>query len=225
MFVEKNGIVYELNMQTKTGSVKYSDCMLQETKILDTVNGCLIDTIESKAFYHCDKLKKIFIPDSIKKIKNEAFCGCKKLSKLNNNNNLNVEHIGFYAFKNCTSLVSIKFSKLITLGKGSFENCEKLIFAYLPETSLSVLEENVFCNCASLQEITLTKGVSKVKDNFKGCNSLKKIVFENGNLDPNDFISNISKDVILYGENGWKVQEMALYGYNFILNKYRNVYC
>lgn len=224
MFVEKNGIVYELNIKTKKGSVKYSDCMLQEAKILDKVNGCVIDTIESKAFYHCEKLKKIMLPNTITKIKNEVFCGCYKLEKINNDNNLYIENIGFYAFKDCHSLISIKFKNLITLGKGTFENCYNLKFVYLPKSSLSILEENVFCNCVSLQELVLTKGISKVKNNFKGCDSLKKIIFENGELKPDEFIMNINKDVILYGEDGWKIQEMALYGYKFILNKYKNMY-
>lgn len=224
MIVAIKGIVYDINENNKTGCVKYSDCMIQFAKILEKVQGCIIKEIDSRAFYHCEKLKKVFIPNTIKKIKNESFSGCVKLSSINGNNNIEAENIGFYAFKDCHSLPSIKFPNLITLGKGAFENCKNLLFVYFPNTGFYVLEENIFVNCVSLKEFTFTKCIVNAKDNFKGCSNLKIINFENATLNPEPFILNLNKEeIILYGEDGYDAQRMAMYGYKFIRNKYRHI--
>lgn len=219
MIVEKKGIVYEIDTTTKTGFAKYSDSRLIEAKIQEEINGCIIDTIESRCFFYCEKLKKVYIPNTIKKIKNDAFRGCKKLKKINDDNNIYVKHIGFNAFSDCISLSSIKLNNLISLGKGAFKNCESLVMVFFPETGFEVLEENVFCNCPKLMDITLTKDIRIVKDNFNGCVGLKKIVFKNEKLPVRPFIMNISKDVLLLGSNNSTIQEMSIYGYNFKLDK------
>ena len=93
-----------------------------------------------------------------------------------------------------------------------------------PENGFKVLEENVFYNNPCLTSFTFTKGIEIVKDNFKQCDELKKITFFNKDLEVRNFILNISKECILYGDDGYKVQEMALYGYKFILRQYEYLY-
>ena len=215
---EKNGIVYELDMMNKIGIVKYSDSKIQEAKILPNVNGCTIVEIATRAFYHCENLKKVFLPDTIKKIKNEAFCGSYKLEKINNNNQLLVENIGFKAFKDCKKLKGLKLESLKTLGKSVFENCECLLFVIL-SNKLEVLEENTFLNCSSLQNITLTKSIRIVKNAFVGCENLKQITFLNDYLDMMPFIASINKNVMLIGREGSEAQKMLMYGYYFQLLK------
>lgn len=219
MFVEKGGIVYELNPNKGTGKVKYSDCMIQEAKIEAKIENCIIDEIASKAFYYDEKLKSIYIPDTIKKIKNSCFEGCKRLSIINQNCLLNAENVGYYAFKGC-KIKKITFTNLKTLGKGAFKDCSELIIINLPEHSISVLEEEVISDCSSLQEFTFPNSIKKAKNNFANCNNLKKIVFNNPALDVLPFISNIDKNVILFGDQDSEVQKVALYGFNFMLKQY-----
>ena len=154
----------------------------------------------------------------IKKIKNEAFCGCYKLEKINNNNQLLVENIGFKAFKDCKKLKGLKLESLKTLGKSVFENCECLLFVIL-SNKLEVLEENTFLNCSSLQNITLTKSIRIVKNAFVGCENLKQITFLNDYLDMMPFIASINKNVMLIGREGSEAQKMLMYGYYFQLLK------
>lgn len=224
MIKEKYGIVYEFDLKSKKAIVKYANPMIQKAIILERINDCVVETIESRAFYYCEKLKEVVIPNTIKNIKNKAFCGCEKLKKINFDNELNVQVIGFYAFKGCKMLENITFHNLQTCGKGCFEDCLKLKNVIFPEQGFRVLEENVFYNNPCLTSFTFTKGIEIVKDNFKQCDELKKITFFNKDLDVKDFILNISKEVVLYGDEGYKVQDMALYGYKFILRQYEYIY-
>lgn len=221
---ENKGIVYELNLSSKKAIVKYANPMIQKAKILENIQGCVVETIESRAFYFCEKLKEIVIPDSIKNIKNQAFCGCKKLNHINSNNSLNVEIVGFYVFKGCSNLKQVKFNNLKLLGKGCFENCLSLDNVVFPKNGFKVLEENVFYNNPSLKSFTFPKGLELVKNNFNKCESLEQLTFFNKDLEVRNFILNISKECILYGDDGYKVQEMALYGYKFILRQYEYLY-
>ncbi len=221
MIVEKKGIVYELDETTNTAKVKYSDCMIQEAVIPSCIDGFIVTEIASKAFYHDEKLKSVVIPSTVKKIKNSSFEGCKRLKSINKNGNLLVDSIGFYAFKD-SAIRAISLNNIKTIGKGAFENCENLLLLCLSEDSITVLEEDVTKNCASLQEFYFPACLEKVKNNFQNCFNLKKMVFANPNLEVIPFIKNISKEVILFGDQGSKVQHVAVYGYHFMLMDYMN---
>lgn len=221
MILEKKGIVYELDYITKTAKVKFSDCMIQEAVIPNSIDGCTITEIASKAFFHDEKLKSVIIPKTVKKIKNSSFEGCKRLRSVNKNGSLFVDSIGFYAFKDCP-IRALSLENIKTLGKGAFENCQNMLLLCIPENSITVLEEDVTKNCTSLQEFYFPKSLEKVKNNFQNCLNLKKMVFHNPNLEVMPFIKNVSKEVILFGEHGSKVQEIAIYGYHFMLMDYMN---
>lgn len=219
MIVENKGIVYELDDITKTAKVKFSDCMIQEANIPPSINGYIVNEIASKAFFHDEKLKSITIPDTVRKIKNSCFEGCKRLHDVNKNSKLDVDSIGFYAFKDC-AIRAIKLSSIKTIGKGAFENCENMLLLCLPNDSITVLEEDVTKGCTSLQEFIFPASLKKVKNNFQHTFNLKKMVFNNPDLEVIPFIKNISKEVILFGYDGSKVQEIAIYGYHFMLMDY-----
>ena len=60
------------------------------------------------AFYNCQSLKIITIPDSVKNIGNYAFDSCTSLKSIIIPNS--VESIGKWAFYNCTSLIEVIFN-------------------------------------------------------------------------------------------------------------------
>ena len=53
-----------------------------------------INTIGSRAFYKCDRLLDIVIPDSVEKNKFEAFRGCDKLENIKLSENLTIVGYG-----------------------------------------------------------------------------------------------------------------------------------
>ena len=107
-------------------------------------------------------------------ISNEAFYGCNKLEVITIPNS--VVCIEEYAFKNCKSLVSITLSKNITyIGKGAFSGCTSLKSIDVPN-GVKRLDYDVFLECTSLREITLPASIEEVEYSaFQGCDSIKKV--------------------------------------------------
>ena len=65
--------------------------------------------IAELAFYDCEKLAEVVIPNSVVAIGDYAFLGCKKLEKVTIGSG--VKTIGVYAFKNCSALKEITMKK------------------------------------------------------------------------------------------------------------------
>ena len=85
-----------------------------------------ITTIESYAFYSCDKVTKIDIPGTVKEIKDYAFSKCSYLMNLTLNEG--IEKIGKEAFSNCCyslGYVTIPAS-VKEIGIGAFSGCNVL---------------------------------------------------------------------------------------------------
>lgn len=98
-----------------------------------------VSEIGNAAFDSCHKLTKIHLPDSLRKIHNNAFCLCTKLKEINVPSG--VESIGSFAFAGCSNLTKISLPKSITS-----------------------IENNTFYKCPSLQLITVPVGS---KSNFQ----------------------------------------------------------
>ena len=105
-------------------------------------------TIEDYAFYSCERLESIIIPDSVTNIGNEAFYNCDSLTNVTFGKG--IKNIGNYAFDSCNLLTSaILPNGLTSLGRSAFHSCYALEVVSLPDT-LSYLGEYAFSNCNSL---------------------------------------------------------------------------
>ncbi len=81
--------------------------------------------IVDEAFYGCDKLTSIEIPNSVKSIGKQAFYDCTSLSSIIISDS--VTSIGDRVFGNCAKLTSIEIpSSVINIGMSAFVNCEQL---------------------------------------------------------------------------------------------------
>ena len=121
----------------------FKDCVNLRAITLDTAvdnnNKYLLSSIYESAFYNCQALKQIYIPDTIYKLDNELFYNCSSLEvavmgygiKRNGQN----AQIMYRAFMNCTSLKYFVVPDTVTeIGHNSFKNCTTLEHMYLPET-------------------------------------------------------------------------------------------
>ena len=108
--------------------------------------------IPTYAFYECNKLVSISLPNSIKTIGAEAFYKCSSLTSVNFGNDSQLIRILPDAFSYCDSIESIIIPKNVeTIYYGAFSRCTGLkAFTYEEGSRIEKLGVNCFYNCTSL---------------------------------------------------------------------------
>ena len=138
-----------------------------------------VEIIEDNAFQFCDKLTKIRLPNTLKKIGESAFEQCSLLERIEIPEG--VELIDEWCFFKCINLQKVTLpSTLKEIGKHAFEQCYKLNNINIPE-GVKELKEYTFYNCENLKDIYLPSTLRKI-DNcaFYKCPSLKKVFIPEG---------------------------------------------
>lgn len=104
------------------------------------------------AFFHCESLTSIEIPES-------------------------VVNIDMYAFRNCHNLASVKLpSRIETLSLSIFHNCRALKSIIIP-ASVKTIDGSAFSGCENLTDINIPEAVETIGSKaFAGCTSLKSLV-------------------------------------------------
>ena len=162
--IDSATIIYEINNDnnvtiTSVNAGNETDIVIPET-IPDVGT---VTTIGSSAFrYNCQNLESITLPDSITKIKYDAFRDCLSLKDINIPDK--VEEIGENAFRNCPSLTGITLPPDITdIGIQAFQECTSLKSIIIPSKVASA-SEWVFHGCTNLETIifpyNLLSGIS-----------------------------------------------------------------
>lgn len=143
-------------------------------EIPETLEGYPVAEIASSAFYGCNKVTDITIPETVTSIGDYAFYYCTAMEKIVIPDS--VLSIDKWAFYRCDKLKEVILSdSLQTLGDYVFYNCTKLTTINLPE-SLVNIGTQAFYYCKGLDSITIHENVKKV-DNyaFWHCSNLKKV--------------------------------------------------
>ena len=174
---------------------------LCESNIKQFVVPSHIDRISFGAFWRCDELEKVTLPEGLVFIEDSAFSECRKLTQINLPSTLeymyedafaetalkhvvipdNITKVSRYCFEECKQLETVKLGKYcVRLGSGVFGNCEKLRYVQLNE-GLESIGEYTFKNCQQLKEIYIPSSVNKiVMNSFYDCDpDLKIICIEN----------------------------------------------
>ncbi len=95
------------------------------------IGGKSVTAIDDNAFWGCDKLESVTIPNSVTGIGDEAFRVCTSLTSMTIPNG--VTEIGRHAFWGCASLASITIPNSVTsIGTGAFEDCTSLKDVVIP---------------------------------------------------------------------------------------------
>ncbi len=119
--------------------------MLNEISIPDSYNGKAVTQIFQRGFAFNNNLYKVFIPDSVKIINEEAFFQCSNLATVKLGNNVQV--IGEDAFNQCTQLRDINLPQSLTIiNRYAFAYCEYITKIVIP-ASVHTIGSSAFLNC------------------------------------------------------------------------------
>ncbi len=121
-FCSVDGVIYTKDMKT---IVFCPNTKEGEYKVADGV-----EIIRSKAFYKCNKLTKITLPETVKTIEEKAFFRCEAVAELNLPKSLQ------------------------TIGKDAFAYCYGLTVIAVP-ASIKTIDEYAFYNCTNLLKVTV----------------------------------------------------------------------
>ena len=131
------------------------------------------------AFYKCELLERITIPDSVTSIGNEVFRYCSSLALTSLPSGLT--SIGISTFNGCTSLALTSLPNGVTsIGIYAFNGCTSLALTSLPNGVTSI-GSHTFNGCTSLALTSLPNGVTSISNSaFDGCTALALTSLPNG---------------------------------------------
>ena len=136
-----------------------------------------VTDIAANAFANCG-LSAITLPESLISIGNNAFIGCKQLTRLELP--ASVTTVGVAAFQRCTNLQQIDMPGVIRMGKSAFADCTSLHTLDIGD-QLTSIPQQAFENCAGLAAFDVPAAVAAIGEKaFKGCAGLTRVALPNG---------------------------------------------
>ena len=121
------------------GTVEITDYKgkAKELTIPDMLDGKKVSAIGNSAFYSCDSLTSVSIPDSVTSIGDSAFYSCTSLTSVSIPDS--VTSIGDRAFFCCISLTSVTIPDSVTsIGDGAFLFCPANLTLTVPRNSYAL---------------------------------------------------------------------------------------
>ena len=153
-------------------SYAFDGCSNLESIVLP--NNKHFEIIEFGTFRSCTSLVSINLPETIKKIGDQAFFRCTSLKNVTLPSN--IRELGTDSFRYCFTFTEITIpSKLTTIGKSSFAQCvnvEKLTI----NNGVANIDNQAFYGCSKLYDISLPDSLSSIGESaFNGCVSITSI--------------------------------------------------
>ena len=115
--------------------------------------------IGANAFFQCEKLLEITIPETVTKIDGQAFRGCKSLAKVALGNN--ISEMGVSCFCECSSLTSISLPDKLTEIPANFLDGTAIEQIVIPSAT-EIIGACAFQSCTKLEKITIGENVQKI---------------------------------------------------------------
>ena len=151
------------------------------TKVLDMNRDTHLSKIKfigDWAFWDCNGLTSINIPNSVTSIKHYAFSNCSSLTSIDIPNSVTSIEQG--TFSDCNSLTNTYIPSSVTsIGKEAFASCSHLTDINIP-SSVTSIESQAFMQCLRLKSINIPSSVRSIgKEVFAFCSRLTSINIPN----------------------------------------------
>lgn len=151
---------------TVRAGIDVTDRLSGEQKTLTVVR------IGDRAFFGCQQLTTIVLPDTLRAIGEMAFQDCSGLTL--DRLPASLRFVGSRAFRGCGKLTLTGLpSGLQSIGWGAFEGCKSLTVSKLPD-GIKALEKAVFSGCSGLALTALPDSVEFIGESaFYDCGNLE----------------------------------------------------
>lgn len=195
-YIETNGFLNGVGYYAD--KVVINDCTIIPDNAFDNSNIVNIEikgnleSIGYRAFYECDKLENIILPETYTSVGDEAFYNCKKLSTINLSETCT--SIGSEVFYGCESLDTLAIpynanSQLVKLLVGtSVKN--------LTLHNVTSIESNFYNNTDyyysildTVEEITIKGPIENISSRFNNFKKLRKVTLNEGLISVNSIFS------------------------------------
>lgn len=209
--VKIGGIYYNLDKDRKTAEVTHNEVEDSYGSLVgNSYSGSVIipsyisygginfsvSRIGQLAFYNCNSLISVIIPNSVTIIGEDAFFGCTSLTSVIIPNSVtsigqsafeksgltsiqvpnSVTKIELYTFYDCSNLKSVTIPSSVTeIGAYAFLRCSNLYTVTIPN-SVTRIGEKAFGTCSILNTVTLGTSVTNIHtEAFANCVNLEKV--------------------------------------------------
>ena len=156
-------------------SDSFASSYLPKITSVEFEEGSVCESIGGGAFYGCEGLESLILPDSVTTIGGSAFKNCRGLTNIEFSDNLT--SIAGYAFSCCIGLVNVTIpDNVISIGNYAFEYCSG-IRSFTIGNKVETIGQNVFQYCVGLTSLTIPESVITInKQAFLGCFKLVEII-------------------------------------------------
>ena len=131
-------------------------------------------SIGEGAFRNCSSLQELDIPEGVATLGESTFQGCTNLARVSIPSS--VEKIPYYCFYQCEKLTEVAIAEGVkTIGERAFQSCYALPSVVIPQ-SVEQIERNAFYFCEGLESVSLPAGLTAISnETFYNCESLKSV--------------------------------------------------
>ena len=205
------------------GTVEITGYVGEETdlSIPTELDGLAVTSIGESAFWQCESLTSVEIPDCVTNLGDNAFFSCENLESVAIGKGVSV--ISFRAFYGCSALKDLTISEGVSrIDTSAFSYCTGLIDIVLPD-SINYIDSFAFAFCSDLESIKIPEGLTYLSSSaFENCSSLKSLVIPVGikemefyqfsGCEKLESIYIMNKDMV-FGESRWPLENATIYGY------------
>lgn len=183
---ENGELEYRLNSDDVSYSVTGKGTITTNDIVIPNIyQGKPVTNIDTSAFYECDKITSITIPNSVVCISVSAFQGCTSLTNINIPSS--ITKIDRYAFNGCSQLKNVYITDISAWCNIEFDSnyANPLIYAqnlYLNDelvtdliipNNVTLIKNYAFTGCVNISNITIPTSVINIGMNaFSKCRSL-----------------------------------------------------